>query len=81
MLDSSAKSLSVSDDFRLLTPERVRQRLKHMKYEGDPDLMPVTTYENGFLVTFLYHMSSKINEKVICRLIVSRYLLNNKDLF
>lgn len=54
----------MNSDVRLLTPERVRERLKHMKYEGDPDLMPITSYENGFLVTFLYHIASKINEKV-----------------
>lgn len=64
MLNASKQNLSMSDDIRLLTPERVRERLKHMKYEGDPDLMPVTSYENGFLVTLLYHTSAKINEKV-----------------
>lgn len=54
----------MSDDVRLLTPERVRERVKHMKYEGNPDLMPITSFENGFLVTFLYDLSRKINEKV-----------------
>lgn len=64
MLDATAGNLSMSDDFRFLTPERVRQRMKHLKYEGDPDLMPVSTYENNFLVTLLYHISSKVNENV-----------------
>lgn len=54
-----------SDNFQtLLTPEKVKERLKVLKYDGDPDLHPIRTHENQFLVRSLYKLSTKINEDV-----------------
>lgn len=63
-LNSSRPGFSISDNLMFLTPERVKDRIKHMKYEGDPDLFPVCSYENKFLVIFLYRLSTAINEAV-----------------
>lgn len=63
MLDSSSGSFSISEDVRFLTPQRVWERVKRMKYEGDPDLMTISTYENTILVRMLYDISSKLNEQ------------------
>lgn len=35
-----------------------------LKYEGDPDLKPICTYEIPFLVRWLYSLSIIINSKV-----------------
>lgn len=59
--------LNTSNLSYLLTPERVRQRIKSVKYEGDPDLHPVRTTENKFLVKVLYMLASKLNENVSIR--------------
>lgn len=63
MNDSSGSFVS-TDDFRFLTPEKVKERIKHLKYEGDPDLLPVGSHESQFLVTLFYRLSTKINEEV-----------------
>lgn len=41
-----------------------KERRKCIKYEGDPDLQPIKTTENAFLVRVLYQVSSKLNEMV-----------------
>ncbi|KAF5304167.1 hypothetical protein FQR65_LT08061 [Abscondita terminalis] len=56
----SRKSLE-SDINEMLTPRRVRERVKKIKYEGDPDLRPIQSYEIKILVRLLYQLSSKIN--------------------
>nr|CAI5857292.1 unnamed protein product [Callosobruchus analis] len=55
-------SFDMSNDFKFLTPERVRERIKQIKYDGDPDLHPIRSTENPFLVRLLYQISSKIND-------------------
>lgn len=40
------------------------QMNKKLEYQGDPDLQPVRSTEIGFLVRFLYQVSSKLNEMV-----------------
>ncbi|KAF5269701.1 hypothetical protein FQA39_LY08624 [Lamprigera yunnana] len=52
---------AVEDCSHLLTPQKVRERIKKIKYEGDPDLQPIQSYEVKFLVRLLYQLSSKIN--------------------
>lgn len=47
-----------------MTPEKVRQRIKNIKYDGDPDLHPIRTSENKFFIRTLYQISTKLNEKV-----------------
>ncbi|XP_026995784.1 sphingomyelin phosphodiesterase 4 isoform X2 [Tachysurus fulvidraco] len=35
-----------------------------IKYQGDPELQPIRSYENAFLVRMLYQLSSFINERL-----------------
>lgn len=65
-------TFSIEDNLSFLTPQKVRQRINQIKYEGDPELLPVGSHENKFLVDALYRLSSKINEQVT----KSRPLLN-----
>ncbi|KAK4875253.1 hypothetical protein RN001_011675 [Aquatica leii] len=58
---SSKSSTSQNDIGGLLTPQRVRERIKKIKYEGDPDLQPIQSFEVRVLVRLLYQLSSKIN--------------------
>ncbi|XP_044271314.1 sphingomyelin phosphodiesterase 4 [Tribolium madens] len=58
---SASSGLEISSDFKFLTPERVRERMKKIKYEGDPDLHPIRTTEISFLVRMLYQLSLQIN--------------------
>lgn len=64
----------IANDFRFLTPAKVRERVKHIKYEGDPDLHPVRSTEVTFLVRMLYQLAVHINEKV-CILVLLTSLL------
>ncbi|PSN42218.1 hypothetical protein C0J52_11255 [Blattella germanica] len=61
-----------------LAPREWKARRKHIKYEGDPDLEPIRTNENAFLVKLLYHITSKLNEMYtleMCHLYEHRGLL------
>ncbi|XP_056639509.1 sphingomyelin phosphodiesterase 4 isoform X1 [Diorhabda sublineata] len=60
--NSCSTSINSSNDYKFLTPERIRARIKNIRYEGDPDLKPIQSYENAFLVRILYQIASKINE-------------------
>ncbi|EFA10294.2 Sphingomyelin phosphodiesterase 4-like Protein [Tribolium castaneum] len=62
LTNSGSSGLEISNDFKFLTPERVRERMKKIKYEGDPDLHPIRTMEIAFLVRMLYQLSLQINE-------------------
>lgn len=55
-----SSAMNTSSDF--LTPEKIRARIKNIRYEGDPDLCPIQSTENAFLVRTLYQISLKINE-------------------
>lgn len=57
-------NLEISNDFKFLTPERVRERMKKIKYEGDPDLHPIRSTEITFLVRMFYQLSMYLNENV-----------------
>lgn len=46
------------------SPTSVKIRAKNLKYQGDPDLHPIRSNENAFLVRVLYHLAQKINEMV-----------------
>jgi len=48
----------------LLASRDWKERRKHIKYEGDPDLQPIKSTENAFLVRFLHQITSKVNEMV-----------------
>ncbi|XP_018579891.1 sphingomyelin phosphodiesterase 4 [Anoplophora glabripennis] len=62
IVSPNTSNFDMSNDFKFLTPERVRSRIKNIKYEGDPDLHPIQTMENAFLVRTLYQIALKINE-------------------
>lgn len=59
---ANGNGFEMSHDFKFLTPEKVRSRVKTIKYEGDPDLIPIRSDENKFLVRTLYQISLQINE-------------------
>ncbi|KAL1452947.1 hypothetical protein WDU94_007129 [Cyamophila willieti] len=44
-----------------LTLKTMQDRVRHLKYEGDPDLLPPGSGEIGWLVTLLYHLCTRIN--------------------
>lgn len=62
ILASNCSGFEMTNDFKFLTPEKVRSRIKTLKYDGDPDLLPIRTDECAFLVRSLYQFASKINE-------------------
>jgi hypothetical protein len=59
---SGSSGLEIANDFKFLTPARVRERMKKIKYEGDPDLYPIRSTEITFLVRMFYQLSLQINE-------------------
>ncbi|XP_050310724.1 sphingomyelin phosphodiesterase 4 [Anthonomus grandis grandis] len=59
---SNGNGFEMSNDFKFLTPEKVRSRLKTIKYDGDPDLLPIRSDECTFLVRALYQFAQKVNE-------------------
>lgn len=61
--DLTQNRFDVSNDLTFLTPSKVKERVKKIKYEGDPDLMPIMSTENTFLVRVLYQLALKINEQ------------------
>jgi hypothetical protein len=48
----------------LLALQDWKERRKLIKYEGDPDLQPIKSTENAYLVRLLYQVASKLNEMV-----------------
>ena len=61
----------------LLASRDWKERRKRIKYEGDPDLQPIKSTENAFLVRLLYQITSKLNEMVSD----SFYILFAKEYF
>ncbi|XP_019762262.2 sphingomyelin phosphodiesterase 4 isoform X1 [Dendroctonus ponderosae] len=59
---SNGNEFEMSGDFKFLTPEKVRQRLKTIRYDGDPDLEPIKSTECTFMVRALYQLATKVNE-------------------
>lgn len=35
-----------------------------IRYQGDPELQPIRSYENALLVRLLYRISSVVNDRV-----------------
>ncbi|CAH0701772.1 unnamed protein product [Spodoptera exigua] len=59
-LDSSLHDNSLS--FPLSITNKLRSKPTKVHYMGDPDLMPITTYESTILVRMLYQIASRLNE-------------------
>ncbi|XP_023023938.2 sphingomyelin phosphodiesterase 4 isoform X1 [Leptinotarsa decemlineata] len=58
----TTNTFDMSDNYKFLTPKMVRTRIKNLKYDGNPDLHPIRSTENAFLVRTLYQIASKVNE-------------------
>lgn len=48
--------------FPLSITNKLRSKPTEVHYMGDPDLMPITTYESTILVRMLYQIASRLNE-------------------
>ncbi|PZC84454.1 hypothetical protein B5X24_HaOG205028 [Helicoverpa armigera] len=48
--------------FPLSITNKLRSKPTKVHYMGDPDLMPITSYESTILVRMLYHIASRLNE-------------------
>ncbi|XP_075220437.1 sphingomyelin phosphodiesterase 4-like isoform X2 [Lycorma delicatula] len=55
---SFANTSNMKQDIRRIDYKR---NMKDVKYDGDPDLQPIKSFENAFLVRALYHISSYIS--------------------
>ncbi|XP_053626014.1 sphingomyelin phosphodiesterase 4 [Plodia interpunctella] len=55
-------SFGNSSSFPLYITNKLRSKPTEVKYMGDPDLMPITSYESTILVRMLYQIASRINE-------------------
>lgn len=55
---------------------QLRNKPTDIQYMGDPDLMPIMTYENTILVRILYQISTRLNELVSVLCTIS--LLNHE---
>lgn len=53
---------------------QLRSKAATVHYMGDPDLMPIGSYENTILVRMFYQISSRLNE--IVRIIDTNKLLS-----
>ncbi|XP_069703883.1 sphingomyelin phosphodiesterase 4 isoform X2 [Periplaneta americana] len=78
METSFSRSQASTPKSALLASREWRERRKHIKYEGDPDLQPIRSTENAFLVRLLHQITSKLNEMYtleMCHLYEQRGLL------
>ncbi|XP_061383261.1 sphingomyelin phosphodiesterase 4 [Danaus plexippus] len=63
ILDSSDhSSFANSNNFTLSIARKLRNKPTKIQYMGDPDLMPIMSYENTILVRIFYQISSRLNE-------------------
>ncbi|XP_026744732.1 sphingomyelin phosphodiesterase 4 isoform X2 [Trichoplusia ni] len=51
-----------STSFPLSITNKLRSKTTKIHYMGDPDLMPITTYESTILVRMLYQIATRLNE-------------------
>lgn len=59
--NSMERSFNTSDIQNSIT-QKLRNKSIRVSYMGDPDIMPITSYENTILVRMFYQISSKIND-------------------
>ncbi|XP_028173889.1 sphingomyelin phosphodiesterase 4 [Ostrinia furnacalis] len=55
-------SFANSTNFPAMITNKLRNKHAEIQYMGDPDLMPISSYESTILVRMLYQISSRINE-------------------
>lgn len=51
-----------STSFPLTITNKLRRKPTAVQYMGDPDLMPITSYESTILVRMLYQIATRLNE-------------------
>ncbi|KAK5644338.1 hypothetical protein RI129_005638 [Pyrocoelia pectoralis] len=62
--DPTTSLKSPDNDYCNITnPRQLSERIKKIKYEGDPDLRPIQSHEVKVLVRMLYQLSVKLNTK------------------
>ncbi|XP_073943929.1 sphingomyelin phosphodiesterase 4 [Choristoneura fumiferana] len=59
---SEHSSFANSIQFPLSITNKLRDKSRSIRYLGDPDLMPITTYESTILVRMLYQIATRVNE-------------------
>ncbi|CAH2086421.1 unnamed protein product [Euphydryas editha] len=64
LLDNSIEhsSFANSTNFSLSIAQKLRNKPTGIQYMGDPDLMPIMSFENTILVRILYQIASRLNE-------------------
>ncbi|CAK1550404.1 unnamed protein product [Leptosia nina] len=64
IMDNSTEhsSFANSNNFSYSIAQKLRSNPTGLKYSGDPDLMPIMSYESTILVRFLYQLATKLNE-------------------
>ncbi|XP_013182341.1 PREDICTED: sphingomyelin phosphodiesterase 4, partial [Papilio xuthus] len=55
-------SFDNSSNFALSITNKLRSKPTSINYMGDPDLMPITSYENTILVRMFYQIAARLNE-------------------
>ncbi|XP_045491643.1 sphingomyelin phosphodiesterase 4 [Colias croceus] len=55
-------SFANSNNFSFSIAQKLRSKPTGLHYMGDPDLMPIMSYENTILVRLLYQLATKLNE-------------------
>ncbi|CAG4989537.1 unnamed protein product [Parnassius apollo] len=61
-LSQENSSFTNSFNFALSITNKLRSKAKFVHYMGDPDLMPIASYENTILVRMFYQIASRLNE-------------------
>lgn len=59
-----------------MSPSHMKKNENELKYEGDPDLQPICSFENAFLVRFFYYICSWINYNVSYTIIIIHILFS-----
>ncbi|VVC87375.1 unnamed protein product [Leptidea sinapis] len=55
-------SFANSNNFSFSITQKLRSKPTGLRYMGDPDLMPITSYESTIIVRALHQLASKLNE-------------------
>ncbi|CAH2073815.1 unnamed protein product, partial [Iphiclides podalirius] len=61
-VSQETSSFANSSNFALSITNKLRSKATTVHYMGDPDLMPIGSYENTILVRMFYQIASRLNE-------------------
>lgn len=79
-IDMSWSADELSDSALCPSPSFMKNRLKTLRYNVDPAIVPIQSSEVAFLVRFLYQMSSKLNIMVGFFFLYTNYIWSIKIL-